>query len=141
MQRVIDEFSPLVKTFSVTEFDFTTLDPKLQADLTEDFMTFIYGQPKFNVFQMWGFWDGDHWLGNAPLYTRNWTLKPSGAVWQRLTRQTWRTRTNGVTDSTGLYKHNAFYGTYKIAVTVAGKTCVTDAKFTRPGYVLAGASC
>ena len=85
MQRVIDDFSPLVKTFSVTEFDFTTIDPKLQGDLMEDFMTFIYSQPKFNLFQMWGFWDGDHWLGNAPIYNRDWSLKPSGEVWQRLT--------------------------------------------------------
>ncbi len=141
MQRVIDEFSPLVKTFSVTEFDFETLDPKLQGDLMQDFMTFIYSQPKFNQFQMWGFWDGDHWLGNAPLYTRDWTLKPSGAVWQRLTRQTWRSNASGVTDSTGVYKLNAFYGTYKITVTVAGKTCVTEASFAKPGEVAARGTC
>ncbi len=141
MQRVIDEFSPLVKTFSVTEFDFETLDPKLQGDLMQDFMTFIYSQPKFNQFQMWGFWDGDHWLGNAPLYTRDWTLKPSGAVWQRLTRQTWRSNASGVTDSTGVYKLNAFYGTYKITVTVAGKTCVTEASFAKPGEVEARGTC
>jgi GH35 family endo-1,4-beta-xylanase len=141
MQRVIDEFSPLVKTFSVTEFDFETLDPKLQGDLMEDFMTFIYGQPKFNQFQMWGFWDGDHWLGNAPLYKRDWTLKPSGAVWQRLARNTWRTRANGLTDSKGVYQLNAFYGTYKIAVTVNGKTCATNANFARSGELVAQASC
>jgi endo-1,4-beta-xylanase len=141
MQRAIDEFSPLVKTFSLTEFDFETLDLKLQADLMDDFMTFIYSQPKFNLFQMWGFWDGDHWLGNAPLYTRDWTLKPSGVVWQRLTRQTWRTRAEGVTDSTGIHKLNAFYGTYKIDVTVAGKTCVTQASFIKSGEVIARASC
>lgn len=52
MQRVIHDFSPLFKTFNITEFDFTTIDPKLQADLMEDFMTFIYSQPKFNLFQM-----------------------------------------------------------------------------------------
>lgn len=141
MQRAIKDFAPLVKTLSVTEFDFTSLDPKLQADLTEDFMTFIFSQPKFNTFQMWGFWDGDHWLGNGPLYYYDWTLKPSGAVWQRLTLQTWRTRAAGVTNGSGRFNLNAFYGRYRIAVTAAGKTCETIADFAKPGTLVAGASC
>jgi endo-1,4-beta-xylanase len=141
MQRAIDALSPLVKTMSVTEFDFETLDPKLQADLMEDVMTYIYSQPKFNLFQMWGFWDGDHWLANAPLFTRNWTLKPSGKVWQRLTRQTWRTVANAVTDVKGEYNGKAFYGTYKITVTSAGKTCVSNVKFEKSGDVVVPGSC
>jgi endo-1,4-beta-xylanase len=141
MQRVIDDFSPLVKTFSITEFDFTTIDPKLQGDLMEDFMTFIYSQPKFNLFQMWGFWDGDHWLGNAPLYNRDWSLKPSGEVWQRLTQQMWRTRENGITDQAGYFRINAFYGDYKITINLDAKTCVKKVSFIKSGEVVVPASC
>jgi endo-1,4-beta-xylanase len=141
MQRVIDDFSPLVKTFSVTEFDFETLDPKLQADLMGDVMTFVYGQPKFNQFQMWGFWEGDHWLGSAPIYNRDWSLKPSGVVWQALTRKTWRTNTSGVSSAAGVLSRKAFYGIYKISVTVAGKTCDTVANFSKAGEVLARGKC
>ncbi len=141
MQRVIDGFSPLVKTFSLTEFDFTTIDPKMQADVTEDIMTFVYSQPKFNLFQMWGFWDGDHWLGNAPLYNRDWSLKPSGEVWQRLTRQTWRTREEGAADGEGIYKTSAFYGNYKIAVLIAGKSCVTEFSFLKSQEVIVPGTC
>jgi endo-1,4-beta-xylanase len=141
MQRVINDFSPMVKTFSITEFDYTTIDPRLQADLMEDFMTFIYSQPKFNLFQMWGFWDGDHWLGNAPIYNRDWSLKPSGEVWQRLTQQTWRTREDGVTDQAGYYKVKAFYGDYNITVKFADKTCVTQVSFTKSVELILPSSC
>jgi endo-1,4-beta-xylanase len=141
MQKAIDAFSPLVKTMSVTEFDFETLDPKLQADLTDDVMSFIYSQPKFNQFQMWGFWDGDHWLGSAPLFNRDWTLKPSGIVWRKLIRQTWRTNASRKTDAAGVYKLKAFYGSYNISVTVGAKTCVTEAKFERAGEVVVKGGC
>jgi endo-1,4-beta-xylanase len=141
MQKSIDAFSPLVKTMSITEFDFETLDPKLQADLMTDVMTFIYSQPKFNLFQMWGFWDGDHWLGSGPLFNRDWTLKPSGAVWKKLIRQTWRTNASGKSDVAGLYKLNAFYGTYKVTVTMGIKSCVTAATFATAGEVVVKGGC
>jgi GH35 family endo-1,4-beta-xylanase len=141
MQKSIDAFSPLVKTMSVTEFDFETLDPKLQADLTDDVMTFIYSQPKFNLFQMWGFWDGDHWLGNGPLFSRDWTLKPSGEVWQKLIRQTWRTVASGKSDVNGIFKINAFYGTYKVTITTLGNTCVTEARFQQAGDLVVKGGC
>jgi hypothetical protein len=69
-------------------------------------------------------------LGNAPLYTRDWTLKPSGVVWQTLTGKTWRTDTQGVSGADGFLHLNAFYGTYAITVIDAGKTCETVANFT-----------
>jgi endo-1,4-beta-xylanase len=141
MQNVINDFSPLVKTMSLTEFDFETLDPKLQADVTEDLMTFIYSQPKFNLFQMWGFWDADHWLGSAPLFTRDWQLKPSGAVWQNLTQNTWRTRSNGTTNTQGQLETIAFYGTYVVTISKAGKKCEDVVKFETPGEVVVKAHC
>jgi endo-1,4-beta-xylanase len=141
MQKSIDAFAPLVKTMSVTEFDFETLDPALQRDLTNDVMTFIYSQPKFSLFQIWGFWDGDHWLGNGPLFNRDWSLKPSGEVWQTLTQKTWRTTANAVTDRNGETKLRAFYGTYKVSVTSGDKTCETQAKFLRAGELVVTGEC
>ncbi len=129
MARTIADFSPLVKTFSVTEFDFLTVDPKLQGDLMNDFMTFIFGQPKFNTFQMWGFWDGDRQQGNEPLFTRDWQLKPSGKVWQDLTQRVWRTNTTATTDANGTVKLRAFYGLYRFTYTVNGKQCSVTRDF------------
>jgi endo-1,4-beta-xylanase len=141
MQRVIDEFSPLVERFAVSEYDFTSLDPAFQADLTRDFMTFIFGQPKFKSFQMWGFWDGDHWLGSAPLYDHDWRLKASGKVWQQLTQQTWRTSATGISNTRGESTFRAFYGRYRISVTRNGKTCKTFVQFDTTGTTTAQGSC
>ena len=141
MQQVINDFNPLVKAFSVTEFDFTTLDPKLQADLTEDFMTFIFGQPKFNTFQTWGFWDGDHWLNNGPLYTQDWQLKPSGEVWRRLTLNTWKTQTTATANGSGQIALRAFFGNYAFDVTANGKTCSSSKQFNKSGEILIKAVC
>ncbi len=141
MQRAVDAFAPLVKTMSLTEFDFETLDPAMQRDLMDDVMTFIYSQPQFNLFQMWGFWDGDHWLGNGPLFNHDWSLKSSGAVWKKLTQQTWRTNATAVTDTAGRLSLNAFYGEYQVVVTVAGKNCVGYAQFQKSGTVDVRTNC
>lgn len=134
MARTIADFSPLVKTFSVTEFDFLTVDPKLQGDLMDDFMTFIFGQPKFNTFQMWGFWDGDKQQGNEPLFTRDWQLKPSGKVWQNLTQKVWRTNTTATTDASGAARVRAFYGRYRFTYTANGKQCSVTRDFEPAGF-------
>jgi GH35 family endo-1,4-beta-xylanase len=134
MARTIADFSPLVKTFSVTEFDFLTIDPKLQGDLMNDFMTFIFGQPKFNTFQMWGFWDGDKQQGNEPLFTRDWQLKPSGKVWQDLTKRIWRTNTTATTNASGTASVRAFYGRYRFTYTVNSKQCTATREFEPAGF-------
>ena len=141
MARAVADFSPYVKAFAVTEFDFTTIDPKLQADLTGDVMTFVFGSPKFTGFQMWGFWDGDHWLGNAPLFDKAWKLKPSGKVWFNLAQQAWRTKATATTDGSGLATLRAFYGRYRITVGSGGKSCSTLREFVAGGGVVTVPAC
>jgi hypothetical protein len=72
---------------------------------------------------MWGFWDGAHWLNSAPIYNLDWSLKPSGEVWQTLTQKSWQTHTSGKTDGQGVYSLRAYKGTYKITAKVHGKSC------------------
>jgi len=64
----------------ITEFDVVTPDEQLQADWTRDFLTLIFSHPLTEGFVMWGFWDGEHWLNDAPIYYKDWSLKPSGKV-------------------------------------------------------------
>ncbi len=130
MDETLKMFDPLVGRYSVTEFDFTSLDGSLQADITSDYMTYIFGSPKFNTFQVWDIWDGNHWLHSGPLYTVDWTLKPSGKVWQTLTQKTWRTNVSGSTDGAGQYATRAFLGTYQITVKACGKTTVLTQDIT-----------
>jgi GH35 family endo-1,4-beta-xylanase len=123
MQATLDDFDPYIERYGATEFDFTNIDPSLQVDLTRDYMTFVFGQPKFNEFLMWGFWDGAQWLNSAPLYKLDWSLKPSGKVWQTLTKQSWQTHEAGRTDHRGEYFLRAFKGKYEITATSHGRTC------------------
>ncbi len=135
LQATINDFDPYISEYGVTEFDFTTIDPKLQADLTRDFMTFIFGQPKFHEFVMWGFWEGQHWLNNAPLYYLDWTLKPSGQVWQELTLKQWQTHKIGSSNSRGQYSTRAYKGTYNITVAKGPRTCSKTVELTENAVV------
>jgi GH35 family endo-1,4-beta-xylanase len=123
MQATLNDFDPYIGAYGVTEFDFTNLDLSLQADMTRDYMTFIFGQPKFDEFLMWGFWDGAHWLKSAPIYTLDWSIKPSGKVWRTLTQTTWRTHATGHTDAKGNYTARAFKGKYTVSAKFQAKTC------------------
>lgn len=135
MAKTLKDFDPLISRYGVTEFDFQTIDDSMQADLMSDFMTFIFGQPKFTEFQMWGFWDGQHWLNSAPLFNLNWTLKPSGTVWMTLTKSTWQTHVSGATGLTGAYAVRAFKGQYQIKVTSGAKSKVVTTTVTGPTSV------
>ncbi len=117
-------YDPLVAHYSATEFDFISLDETLQADVLADYATFVFGSPKFNTFQLWGFWDGNQDDRNGPLYRTDWSLKPAGLVWQTLMRKTWRTNVAGRTDGAGQYAARAFLGRYQISVSACGKTTV-----------------
>lgn len=123
MDESISMFSPYVQHFGVTEFDFSIIDPSLQQDMTADFMTYVFGQPMFDHFLMWGFWDGASWIKNAPLYNLDWSLKPSGQAFQTLTQQTWRTNVSGTTSKFGSYQTKAFLGSYQVTLGTGGQAC------------------
>jgi GH35 family endo-1,4-beta-xylanase len=141
MQATLDDFDPYIAKYGATEFDFTNIDPALQVDLMRDYMTFVFGHPKFHEFLMWGFWDGAQWLGSAPLYNLDWTLKPTGKVWQELTQQTWETHTSGKTGGNGEYSLRAFKGEYKITATLNGKTCTVPFTLTEDRAVTVKLEC
>lgn len=142
MARSVAQFDPLVTRMAVTEFDFTTLDPALGADILRDVLTFAYGAPKFTGFQMWGFWDGQHWLGSGPLFNRDWTRKPSGEVWRELTRRTWRTAMSARTDTTGVARLGGYKGDYVISVARPGlPACVTTASITSDRALTLSTAC
>ena len=123
MDETIAMLNPYVQHFGVTEFDFLTIDPSLMADLTTDYMTYIFGQPKFDHFLMWGFWDGAHWFNWAPLYNLDWSLKTSGQAFQQLTQHTWWTNSSGVTDGAGVYQTRAFKGAYQVTIGTGSSAC------------------
>jgi endo-1,4-beta-xylanase len=103
-----------------TEFDVNTKDQILQADFTRDFLTIFFSHPATVGVQMWGFWEGAHWLPDAVLYTQDWAEKPNAKAWKDTIYKTWWNDFSGISDSEGLFGKRGFYGTYDVDITVNG---------------------
>jgi endo-1,4-beta-xylanase len=114
----------------VTEFDFPTDEKQLQADYSRDFYTVMFSHPAVTAISMWGFWDSNHWLGDAPIYNADWSLKPSGVALTNLIFHQWWTDASGTTNAAGIFALRGFYGDYKITVVDGSrsKTVLTTLK-------------
>jgi len=84
---------------------------------------------------MWGFWDGQHWRKNAPIFRKDWTLKPSGEAYRDLVFKQWWTDQTSPADATGTVKTRGFLGNYEITATIGGKTASQPLTLTREGMV------
>ena len=122
VKEVLDDFSNKYnKQIKITEFDINpSVDPQTQAKYLEDFLTIIYSHPAVEAFLMWGFWDGNHWKGNAPIFNLDWSLKPSGQAFIDKVFGEWWTNENGVTNASGIYSARAFKGQHLVKVEVDG---------------------
>lgn len=128
-----DAFAPLVQELKITEFDYNCSDEQLQADFTRDMILAAYSHPSYSGFLMWGFYDGAHWLKNAPLFYEDWTLKPSGAAYIDLVfNQLW-TDEDTVTDVDGTSVVRGHQGEYIVTVEYGGKTYQQRTDLTRDG--------
>jgi endo-1,4-beta-xylanase len=118
----LDYFATLGLPLQVTEFDVNIADEQTQADYVRDFLTLVFSHPSVTDLLMWGFWEGQHWLPDAALVRRDWTVKPAGIVWSNLVFREWTTETNIVTGSDGLATFRGFKGGYDFEVVVDGIT-------------------
>jgi GH35 family endo-1,4-beta-xylanase len=138
LEARIATLSALPVRLSVTEFDVDTLDETLQADYTRDVLTEVFSQPRFDGFYMWGFWEGAHWIPNAAMYRMDWSAKLAAAAWHNQIYSIWHTDTTGPVDSGGRFATQAFYGDYRVDVTVPGVigTSTSFVSFTASGQVV-----
>ncbi len=130
MLRILDRFAKFGKTIWITEYDIDIKDEAVAAEFTRDFYTTLFSHPSVGGILMWGFWDGAHWHNNAPLYRRDWSLKPAGQVYRDLVLRDWRTNQVGKTGAAGDFRTRGFLGSYEVTVTAAGKT--KTARFELP---------
>ena len=122
LKTVLDKFSVLEKEIKITEFDIAINQQDVQADYTRDFLTMVFSHPSVEGILLWGFWESRHWEPNAAMYTKDWTIKPNGLVYNDLVLNKWRTRdTTLVTDASGLVTLNGFLGTYTYTIHFDGK--------------------
>ena len=117
----MDAMAELASEIKLSEYDFDTDDAQLQADFTRDIIIAAYSHPACNGFIMWGFWDGAHWNNNAPLFYKDWRIKPSGQAYEDLVLGTFRTDESGTSGKDGRYNTRGFHGEYLVTVTYQGK--------------------
>jgi len=91
-------------------------------------MTFSH--EALDAFIMWGFWDGNHWKNNAPMFDINWNLKPSGEAFNNLVFNEWWTDETSTTDNEGISSFRPFKGQHKIYIEHEGVTQEVDANLT-----------
>ena len=134
--RILDRYAAFGVPLQVTEFDHATDDQTAQADYMHDFLTACFSHPSMMGFIMWGFWDGAHWKNNAPMFTQDWELKPSGAVWRELVFERWWTDETHATDATGSVTTRGFKGRYEVVVWHEGRRVVREAVLNAAGLEL-----
>jgi endo-1,4-beta-xylanase len=139
--ELIDQFAAFGKDLQVTEFDVSVADEQVQADYTRDFLTICFSHPAMKGFMMWGFWEGAHWRPSAAMLRRDWSGKPSAAVWEDQIYRQWWTDVRGVTGSDGAFRTRGFLGDYDVEVTINGVTKsypLSLASSTQPAFVNIG---
>jgi hypothetical protein len=82
---------------------------------------------------MWGFWDGDHWKNNSPLYHKDWSLKPAGRFYRDLVLGQWLTIAKGEADETGTYVARGFLGDYQVTARSGAKQKSVQASLSSGG--------
>ena len=132
-REVLDRYASFGIDLKVTEYDtygsgWTEED---EADHLSVVLKTLFGHPAATGFLMWGFWDGNHWRDNAPLFREDWSEKPAYDVYTDLVFDEWWTDETGVTDANGYYGTRAFHGEYELTVSHGDRstsvaTAVTD---------------
>ena len=113
----------------ITEFDINISDEAVQADYTRDFLTAAFSHPAVTGVLMWGFWESQHWLPQAALFRRNWQPKPNALAWSNLVYQTWTTRTNVMSSSSGKATARGFKGDYEVTIRLPETNLVSTVRF------------
>jgi endo-1,4-beta-xylanase len=127
----------------VTEYDINILAPQhIQERYMRDILTITFAHPSMKGFLMWGFWDGAHWLGNAPIYNTDWTLKPSGQAFIDQVFDQWWTDEVMTTNANGSAQVRGYRGKYRITVSCPdGSTTSQDIVLDGDKSLIINTSC
>ncbi len=130
---IMNRFARFGLPLEVTEFDVNVPDEQLQTDYLRDYMTIAFSQPAVSGFVMWGFWEGDHWLPDAALYRKDFSIKPNGLAYQDLVFHQWWTEKKGISGTNGKFATRAFLGDYTVSVSIGGKSVTHTAHVMKNG--------
>ncbi|MEM7624546.1 MAG: endo-1,4-beta-xylanase [Planctomycetota bacterium] len=93
----------------------------------ENALRVAFENPNVSGFTLWGFEDGDHWVGNSPLFDSQLNLKPEGQPYYDLVLgEWWTTLTDQTTDAQGQTEATLTRGTYRLDVEHNGQTITQE---------------
>ena len=124
------------KEMKITEFDMTGVDESIHYEYVRDFLTIIFSHEKVKSFLCWGFWDGNHWLGDAPFYNLDWSIKPGGQAFLDLVFEDWWTNVSDTIGINSQAQFRPFKGRHTIRVDYDGQfieqeiNLTSDSSFT-----------
>lgn len=119
LTALYDEIAATGLPIVITEFDINVSDEELQADYTRDFLIATFAHPAVIGFQMWGFWEGAHWMPRAAMFRSDWSAKPNLRVYEDLVLGRWWTREEGKSGADGHFATQAFFGRHRVTVRAA----------------------
>jgi len=124
VEKIFDDFYQRYgKRMKVTEYDINDIvDEGIQAKYMRDLLTLTFSHPGMDAFIMWGFWDGNHWKSNAPMFYQDWSLKPSGEMFIQKVFNEWWTNEVATTNVTGQAAFRPYKGQHTITVTKGDAT-------------------
>jgi hypothetical protein len=109
------------KDLKITEFDMIGVSPNIHYEYVRDFLTIVFSHERVESFLCWGFWDGNHWLGDAPFYNLDWSIKPGGQAFLDLVFNEWWTNEVDTTSVSESAIFRPFKGKHKITVMYDGQ--------------------
>ena len=129
--QILQDFSSFGLDLSITEYDASGADEEIAGDYMRDLLIAAFSVPQVRNFLMWGFWDGSHWHKDAPMFRRDWSIKPGGEAFINWVFHTWWTNEQGATTRDGRYAARAFYGLYEVTAEFDGKQATAEVHFDK----------
>jgi endo-1,4-beta-xylanase len=128
VKTILDDFyQSFGARAKITEYDYGKLiSDSLAARYTADFLTMCFSHESVDGFLTWGFWQGAHWLDNAPFFNFDWTPRPTVAAVSDLLFNKWWTNRNLQTNAQGQAEIRGFKGKYRITVIYEGREVAVD---------------
>jgi len=113
--RITDRFTAVAPKQVITEFDIVAKgDDPLAADYLRDCLIVCFSHTAYDGFLLWGFWEGSHWIPEAALWKKDWTIKAAGKTWEEWLGKRWQTQEVLVTDADGKISWRGFKGSYRL---------------------------
>lgn len=136
--KILDRYAAFGLRIKVTELDMNMDDEELRADYMRDFHIALFSHPAVDGILQWGFWEGAHWIGNAALFARDWSIRPHGQAFIDLVHRDWKTQVQAqATDAKGETSVRGFHGNYEVSVTnAAGQTITKTVELPAGGTLI-----